>query len=179
MAQRMELTQRSSRGDIAAPAYFMELQNLLNSPVLIDLFVEIIAVCRENKLITPGLLDAIANGDEVSLKIYILTGEIIDNEDKTEREMAGKRLYGICQLHPDLTNVLIDNLMDRADSIGRRIEILRYMNDITEQILAYEIGVIKEVILDWESDSEVPGDVQLTNIAEYFNIELPLLTQDD
>jgi uncharacterized SAM-binding protein YcdF (DUF218 family)/transcriptional regulator with XRE-family HTH domain len=174
--QRVELGRRFENGDLVPPqdlGYYVTLQNLLNNPVMDDLYQEIQAIMQENQLITPGLLDAIADGDDLVVKIWTRMHKVIYGITTASRKEAGEELYQIFQSNPQINiEPLIKYMMEKAPTLGRRMEILRHINNLTLQQLATNIDSYGQIIQKWEADISIPTAVDLKKFALYFGIEL-------
>jgi uroporphyrinogen-III decarboxylase/transcriptional regulator with XRE-family HTH domain len=137
---------------------------------------EVDKISFENGLITPGLLEAIADVDELGPRIFTLMQKVIYGITTASRKEAGEALYKIFQSNPQINiEPLIKYMMEQAPTLGRRMEILRHINNLTLQQLATNIGGYEQMIQKWEADISMPTAVDLKKFALYFGIELVLI----
>ncbi|MBU4376846.1 MAG: hypothetical protein KKD29_05130, partial [Candidatus Omnitrophica bacterium] len=73
LARRMELSQKGAKGELTSEenTFLITLQTLLDNPVIDDLYIEIQAILQENRLITPGLLEAMASESNMPKMLLI------------------------------------------------------------------------------------------------------------
>ncbi|MCK4823308.1 helix-turn-helix transcriptional regulator, partial [bacterium] len=122
--------------------------------------------------VTPGLLQAIASGDELIIGIQILMNILIHGANKVARKSAGKELHQIFQSHPEFNiQPLINYMMGEASTIGRRIEILRHVNDLKQEDIERDIKIDQVLISKWETGIVEPLPPSIFKIANYFRVD--------
>ena len=70
--------------------------------------------------------------------------------------------------------------METKIKIGEKIRLLRKKNDVTQDKLAYHLGVTPQAVSRWESGVCYPDMNYLPAIADYFSVTMDeLLAQSD
>ena len=64
-------------------------------------------------------------------------------------------------------------------SIGEKIYELRCKKNITQEDVAYELGVSRQSVSKWETDQAIPDLDKIKMLCEYFNVSIGYLVNDD
>ncbi len=56
------------------------------------------------------------------------------------------------------------------ETIGKKIRKLRAEKDISQEELAYDLGVARQTISNWEVDSKIPSTDNIIALTEYFGV---------
>lgn len=56
------------------------------------------------------------------------------------------------------------------ETIGKKIRKLRALKGISQEELAYDLGVARQTISNWEVDSKIPSTDNIIALTEYFNV---------
>lgn len=60
-------------------------------------------------------------------------------------------------------------------SLGKRINYLRLQENISQEVLANEVGVSRQTISKWETYQSIPEVDKVQILAEYFGVSLDYL----
>lgn len=65
------------------------------------------------------------------------------------------------------------------NELGRKIKSLRRNNDISQEAMAFDLGVARQTVSKWERGSMKPTTENLLAVCEYFNVEMDYFFSGD